>query len=196
MRRFELVIPSVALALLTIIAIPCNLRCRLFFPQGSTTRLAFSFGWPLPYLVGSVPGPGQPKGRGPNFVWGHPEFNDDPKIMESIRQRLSGVSLTPWKLGVHGRFHVLGLAINVLLIGCVWPILWWLCRRARVDRENRERFNDFSTRGRVRIQAGAFKDVIGRIEDVDIDKDRVSVRVQLSGQNVVLHLKPEEIENA
>ena len=196
MRHMESVIPSIAVVLLLVVATPFNIRCQLFFPQQSTVPLAFSFGWPISYLSGNVPGSGQLIGIGPNFVWGHPEFNDDPKIMQSYRQQLSGVSLTPWNMHRYGQFHITGFVFNTLLLLCVGPILWWYCRLARLDKQNRIRFNGFAKGGKVQIQTGGFKNEIGTVEAVEIEKDQISVLIQISGHVLTLHFKPEELENA
>ncbi len=181
MRRFELAIPTIAVAILTMIAIPMNLRCRLFFPGGAraTSRLTFSFGWPVSYLKGPVPSA---------LVTDHPEFTN--------LQRSTELSFSLRQLRAFGSFSFVGLAANVVLVECVWPILWYLIRRARLDKEAHTRFAGLAKGGRVRIQAGAFADAIGIIADVEIAKDQIAVRVEVANESVVLHLKPEDIERS
>jgi len=128
MRRIDLLTFSGVLVVLVAIVVPSNLSCRVFFPPGSTTRLTFSFGWPLAYFDGPVPRPGIRSEMAPNFIWGFPEMNDDDETMTSIRERhLSGLSLTPWGMREYGEFHLLGLVVNALLVVAVWLIacvLW------------------------------------------------------------------------
>lgn len=197
MRRIEILIPSIALFLFAAIAIPSNLSCRVYFRAGSTTTLAFSFGWPFSYFKGSVPGPGIRTGVGPNYVWGHPEMNDDDDIMNSIRQRhLSGLSLTPWGMSKYGKFCLLGLVVNGLLAGCVWPIVWLICRHVVADQENQERYKPFSIGDRVRFREGAFKEYVGCVEDIDVDKGHVTVHIEVSNQEFSLQVPPEQIKKA
>ncbi len=123
----QLLIPTIAFAVIVPILVSRNLTCHVFYRPGSTTTLAFSFGWPVPYLDGSVPGPGIRAGVGPNYVWGHPEMNDRDDIMASIREQyLSDLSLTPWGMQEYGKLHLWGLLVDALCIIGVWPITFML----------------------------------------------------------------------
>jgi hypothetical protein len=131
MRCIAGLAPWIALAVFAAIFIPLNLKCRVFFPSGSTVRLAFEFGWPVSYLSDTVPGSGLRGGSGPNYVWGHPEFNDDETIMEPIRSSaLAGLSTTLWAMSKYGRVRVLGVVVDGALLLSIWPIAWLLSRRA------------------------------------------------------------------
>ena len=189
MNRADILIASTAFGLSAILSLSGNLTCRVFFPQGSTTRLAFSFGWPLSYVQGTVPGPGIRTGAGPNYIWGHPEMNDDDDAMTSIRQRhLSDLPLTPWGMCEYGDFRLLGLVGNALLVVCVWPIVWLICRHIRADRENRSRYAHLSLGARVRLREGGFKGYVGTVEDIEVEKERVIVRIEGLDQDLVVHV--------
>ncbi len=191
-----ILIASIAFGLSTILSLSGNLTCRVFFPHGSTTRLAFSFGWPFSYVRGTVPGPEIRTGVGPNYVWGHPEMNDDDDIMASIRQRhLSDLALTPWGMCRYGEFHLLGLVGNGLLVAGVWPIVWLICRHIREDSENRKRYAHLSLGARVRLREGGFKGYEGTVEDIDVKRGRVAVRIVGLDREYVVHVTPEQIGN-
>jgi hypothetical protein len=67
-----------------------NLACNFYFdPYGSTVPLRFSFGWPMQYKGGFVPGSGQfTSALAPNYVWGHPEYNNDQRTMRDIESHV------------------------------------------------------------------------------------------------------------
>ena len=107
MRRMQILISTLAFVIVVPILVWWNLSCQVFFRPGSTTTLAFSFGWPLAYVDGSVPGPGLRDGVGPNYIWGHPEMNENDDIMASLRETyLPGLSLAPWGMYEFGEFHL------------------------------------------------------------------------------------------
>ena len=144
-------------------------------------------------MDGEVPGPGLTTGTGPNRVWGHPEMNA-PRLMRDVRKnRLSSLSLTPFGLQRHGQFQWLGLAFNVSLVGAAWPVVWILVRKVRTENENRQRFTQYSNGARVRLRDGEFRDTIGIVEGVEIEKGFIAVQIEVSGQPVVVHVQPEEI---
>ena len=111
-----------------------NLRCHVFFGAGSTTTLRFGHGWPVLFQEGSVPGPGlrdpNPNGIGPNAIWGHPEFNDDPAIMARYEAELEGMSRTPWGLRAFAEPSVLGGVVDVLAAFFILATLSLTCEVA------------------------------------------------------------------
>ena len=111
-----------------------NCRCRIFFGPGGTSVLRFSHGWPLPFREAPITGPGQinpyPAGALPNFIWGHPEFNDDLKIMQAIEADIHDFPRRPWQLHHVGKFSLLFATIDLLItiaavttVGCLSEIL-------------------------------------------------------------------------
>ncbi|MCA9116096.1 MAG: hypothetical protein KDA79_13495 [Planctomycetaceae bacterium] len=108
-----------------------NTRCQVYFGPGSTSVLKFGHGWPARYHEGSAPGPGQqngnPNGHLPNYIWGHPEFNDQPEIMEQYNGELEGLSRTPWGLRSLAERSVVGIVLDALLIGIALHLLILIC---------------------------------------------------------------------
>jgi hypothetical protein len=96
-----------------------NFRCQIFFGPGGTSALRFSHGWPFRFREAPVPGPGQlnsnPNGLLPNFIWGHPEFNDNPKIMKGIEQEISDFPRSPWQLHRLGQFNSVFALLDAVL---------------------------------------------------------------------------------
>ncbi len=111
-----------------------NSRCHLFFGAGSTTVLRFGHGWPIHFQEAPVPGPGQrvpnPNGILPNYIWGHPEFNDDPKIMAEYDARLEGMPRTPWGLHSLAEPSVFGAILDALFGLVVLVVVSLLCEVA------------------------------------------------------------------
>ena len=101
-----------------------NFQCRIFFGPGGTSVLRFSNGWPFSYREAPVPGPGQlqpnPDSYLPNFIWGHPEFNDNVKIMKRIDGEIGDFPRRPWQLHHFGRLllvsAIMDLIVTVALI--------------------------------------------------------------------------------
>jgi len=108
-----------------------NSRCHVFFGRGSTSRLKFGHGWPLCFQEGPVPGPGQrgpnPNDIMPNFIWGHPEFNDDPKIMEKYNAELEGMPRTPWGLHAIAKPSLFGAVFDLLVALMILTFLSLAC---------------------------------------------------------------------
>ena len=104
-----------------------NTRCHVFFGQNSTTILKFGHGWPVHFQEGPVPGPGQRSLNQsniiPNYVWGHPEFNGDPKIMAKYSTELRGMPRTPWGLYALAEFSAFGAIFDVLVAFGILVIL-------------------------------------------------------------------------
>lgn len=121
---------SVAIVVLAFL----NSRCDVFFGPGSTTILKFGHGWPVHFQEGPVPGPGQrrpnPDEITPNYISGHPEFNDDLKIMAKYNAELEGMSRTPW--GLHGlaKASVFGTVFDILVAFVMLAILSLVCEAA------------------------------------------------------------------
>lgn len=111
-----------------------NSRCHLFFGPGSTTILRFGHGWPVHFQEGPVLGPGQrvpnPNDVMPNYIWGHPEFNDDPKIMAKYNAELEGISRMPWGLHTLAKPSVFGAVFDTLVALVILVVLSLACEAA------------------------------------------------------------------
>jgi hypothetical protein len=130
-----------AMAVAIVVLAFLNSRCHVFFGPGSTTTLRFGHGWPVRFQEGPVPGPGQrvpnPDDTMPNYIWGHPEFNDDPKIMAKYNAELEGVPRTPWGLHALAKPSVFGAVFDTLVAFVLLAALSLLCEAAihSADRE-------------------------------------------------------------
>ena len=51
----------------------------------------------------------------PNFIWGHPECNDDPKIMQAIDEEIRDFPRRPWQMHHAGKFSLLFAIIDLLI---------------------------------------------------------------------------------
>ena len=101
-----------------------NSRCHFFFGAGSTTVLRFGHGWPFHFQEAPVPSPGN---RGPNYIWGHPEFNEDPEIMAKYIGRLEGLPRTPWGLRSLAKASVFGAVFDASVALVVLIVVSFLC---------------------------------------------------------------------
>jgi len=111
-----IVLSSVAILLAGLLYL--NLRCSVYFdPYGSTVPLRFSFGWPLEYLGGAVPGPGQfTSALAPNYIWGHPEYNEEPGIMRDIEHQIpQSLPRTPWGLWQYANFSLAAAVLDIVI---------------------------------------------------------------------------------
>jgi hypothetical protein len=127
-RRLSTYLPWIVLVAFMAFFVPRNLRCEVYFAGGSTSALRFSFGWPVPYLQGFVPGPGLRQGSGPNRIWGHPEENDE-SYMQLIRsQEMAGLDATPWGMRRYGTIIIMGIVFDLLLLLAIWSAVWLACR--------------------------------------------------------------------
>ncbi|HVX11828.1 MAG TPA: hypothetical protein VHC22_11655 [Pirellulales bacterium] len=135
MKRFRFhpvtfAVMSVAIVVLALM----NSRCHVFFGAGSTTILKFGHGWPVHFQEGPVPGPGQrsPNANNiiPNYVWGSPEFNRDPKIMAKYNAELVGISRTPWGLRALAKLSAFGIVFDLLVAFGILVVLSWVVETA------------------------------------------------------------------